>query len=237
MICIDPTNSKYFQIFARAVKAQMGGEISTDYSRKGVHWILNYVSFKNGTHLLIKTSYSVIQTEQPQVHTRGYKDFLSKATKVWDWSKDLFVGYSEAYRLAYEEAKPIDVLFYGEANVRRINILQSIEARGIKVTTSSNLYGRELWRYVASAKIVLSIHYYENTCNDWPRIAPLISNHAFVICEEADAGFNRYSHILPIYKKEDIAGAVEEYLNNPAKRLLMADVAFDFIKQNPMVFK
>jgi len=224
-------------MFARAVQANMGGEVSTEYDRRGVDWVLNYVSFKNGTHLLIKGPYSVIQTEQPQVHTKAYKDFLARATKVWDWSKDLFVGYSEAYRLAYEEAKPIDVLFYGEANVRRVDIIRSIEDRGIRVTVSSNLYGSELWRYVASAKIVLSIHYYENTCNDWPRIAPLISNRAFVICEEADAGFNRYAHILPIYNRDMIAEGVEVYLKNPSKRLLMADVAYDFIKQHPMIFR
>jgi len=91
---------------------------------------------------------------------------------------------------------------------------------------------------VASAKIVLSIHYYENTCNDWPRIAPLISNHAFVICESADSGFNSlYNRVLPIYVKEDIAAGVEDYLRSPAKRIHMADIAFEFIKQHPMVFK
>ena len=233
MYLIDPTNNKYFQGLARYIKENFlpeRAEITTDYTKKGT-WVLDFVSFKNGIHKIVKHDYIAIQTEQMNAKgTTEYLEFLNNAIAVRDWRTNFRIGYSDEWRLEMEQAKDIDVLFFGEMNERRENVIHSINDNGIEVNVLTGIYGSELQSFVMRSKIVLSIHYYEHPENDMPRIAPLLSNRAFVIAEECtEKWFNDIDDIVIVNHKE-IAETVVFYLSRPHLRLMFIDKGYDFIK-------
>lgn len=232
---IDPTPHPYFKNLAKVIQHHFDqkAEITEDYTKEGT-WILNYVSFKNG--VTVNGPYIVAQTEQMNIKgTREYKLFLKNAVKVWNWTDNLWFGYSPIYRLEADQAKEIDVLFYGTLNERRLKTLQNL-TRKSPLTIVVNEYGPDIWKRVHRAKIILSIHYYEDPQNDMPRIAPLLSNRCFVICEKTvDPNFNALSDHLVIVDKEAIPETVEYYLARPFERFDWADKGFDWIKQHPHI--
>jgi hypothetical protein len=204
-----------------------GSEISTDYGKSGT-WILNFLSFRNGVK--VSGGYIVVQTEQMDAKgSSEYRKFLAGANEVWDWTRNYFFGYSPVYRLWMEQAKDIPVLFYGEMNGPREAVCKKVGA-----LTVHGKFNSEIMAYVMRSKIVLSTHYYPRPDNDMPRIAPLLSVGAFVICERtADPRFNALSNHLCIVSREDIPKAVEYYLARPIERLAWIDKGYDFIRKHP----
>lgn len=231
MIYIDPTPHPYFKNLAKVIQHHLTepSEITDDYTKAGT-WILNYVSFKSGVK--VNGPYVALQTEQMDVKgSKAYRIWLKDAVEVWDWADNYFFGYSPVYRLQMEDAKDIDVLFYGEMNKRRQDLLSAIP---VNVNVVKGAFGPDLMRHVMRSKIVLSVHYYNRPDNDMPRIAPLLSVNAFVICEQtADPKFNDLSDHLVIVSKEAIPETVGYYLARPLERLAWADKGTAWIKQNP----
>lgn len=81
--------------------------------------------------------------------------------------------------------KTIDVLFYGDPHSERrqkfLTHLKSI----FNVVVVGNLFGYELRQKIASAKVVINIHYYENALLESTRIFECLSLGAHVISETA----------------------------------------------------
>lgn len=238
MIYIDPTPHPYFHNLAFVVQDSLKepSQVSRDYDQPGT-WILNYVSFKNGVK--VNGPYIALQTEQmDEKGSKEYRAWLAGAVGVWDWADNYFFGYSPVYRLQMEEAKDIPVLFYGEMNIRRAEVLTETrnaikDCRGC-IEVVHGEYGPGIMKYVMRSKIVLSTHYYSRTDNDMPRIAPLLSVNAFVICEKTDdPKFNALSDHLVIVEKEAIPKTVAYYLDRPLERLAWADKGTAWIKQHP----
>lgn len=233
MIYIDPSDHPFFRGLAEVIQAglQEPSEITTDYTKRGT-WILNWISFKKG--VTVNGPYIAVQTEQMDIQgSRTYRTWLSKADKVWDWTTNFWFGYSPVYRLQAERAKDIDVLLYGSMNERRLKIIQEIEALGHKVTVVSNKFGSDLWPVIWRSRIILSVHYYDKPQNDMPRIAPLLSNGCFVMCESTvDQAFNSLTELV-IVKRADIAERVTYFLNHPSLRILWADRGRKWIMSNP----
>lgn len=231
---IDPTPHPYFRNLAKVLQHSLpGSEITDDYTKAGT-WILNYVSFKNGVK--VNGPYVALQTEQMDERgSRQYRAWLKGAIEVWDWTDNYFFGYSPVYRLQMEEAKDISVLFYGEMNERRAAVIGDIRKNiGTGMHVVHGEFGSDVMKYVMRSKIVLSTHYYTRPDNDMPRIAPLLSVNAFVICEQtADPKFNALSDHLVIVSKEAIPETVGYYLARPLERLAWADKGTAWIKQNP----
>lgn len=240
MYFIDATPHPYFQNLAKVMKHHLQGE--SQIFQPGVNhmmlrgkdpnatYILNYVSFKNEVHKQIPwAKYIAVQTEQLNVKGKpDYLAFLKNAVEVWDWTTNMQFGYSDMYRLESEDGKDIDVLFYGTMNSRRLDTLNKLKCN---VEIVVNKYGAELWKYIHRSKIILSIHYYDKPDNDWPRIAPLLSDGCFVICEETvDEKFNMLNKQLVIVSKEKIPETVEHYLANPLERLEWARIGRDYVK-------
>lgn len=233
---IDPTPHPYFRNLAKVLQHSLpGSEITDDYTKAGT-WILNFVSFKNGVK--VSGPYVALQTEQmDEKGSKAYRAWLKGAIEVWDWADNYFFGYSPVYRLQMEDAKDIDILFYGEMNERRGAVIREIDTHCrlfAPVEIVHGEYGASVMQYVMRSKIVLSVHYYEKPQNDMPRIAPLLSVNAFVICEQtADPKFNALSDHLVIVEKEAIPETVGYYLARPLERLAWADKGTAWIKQHP----
>lgn len=247
MLFIDPTPHPYFRNLAKVIQHHLKEEsVIADFDEintreccyaKTDMWILNFVSFKNGIHEKCKIPYIAVQTEQMNVKGKvpGYKDFLKKALKVWDWSENLRFGYSPIYRLEADQAKDIDILFYGTLNERRLVTLKNLTRKNT-LTIVVNEYGPAIWARIHRARVVLSVHYYDQPENDMPRIAPLLSNGVFVICEKTvDPKFNALADYLVIVEKEKIPEAVDYYLAHPFERFDWADKGHEWIRKNPHV--
>jgi hypothetical protein len=222
---IEQTTHGYFQRLARVIQCEFGGEITSDYSKDGL-WVLSYWSFVYGTWNRVKHNpYIVVQTEPLHIKdSKEYQTFLNGADEVWDYTKNLQMGYSDVYRLEAERCKDIDVLFYGIVNERRNKILQKIP----NVTIIQGVY-EDIWKYVRRSKIVLSIHKYDNSNNDLTRVAPLLCNRAFVIAEKTnDEIYNKMP--FTVVDKEDIPANVELFLKNPVRRLEITDISYNFIR-------
>lgn len=76
-----------------------------------------------------------------------------------------------------------DVLFYGDANnERRQKILKTLSKK-FKVKIVNNLFGDELYKIVRQSKVVLNIHYYENSLLETTRIYECLSLQTHVVSE------------------------------------------------------
>lgn len=84
-----------------------------------------------------------------------------------------------------QSAHPCDVLFYGDFKNRRRQAFLKVLSEHFDVRAERNLYGQDLWRAMAAAKVVVNIHYYENALLESTRICECLSLGARVISEAA----------------------------------------------------
>ncbi len=86
-------------------------------------------------------------------------------------------------RIPVDGVKDIDVLFYGSLNERRMDVLEALKARGLRVVVSTNLYGAGRDSLVARAKVVLNVHYYPAKVLEVVRLSYLMANRCAVVSE------------------------------------------------------
>jgi hypothetical protein len=80
----------------------------------------------------------------------------------------------------------IDILWYGSLNERRSHILQQLHDRGCIVKALFGVYGEERDSFIARAKIVINIHFFESKIIEIGRIYYLLANKRFVISEKGN---------------------------------------------------
>ncbi|MBE7417771.1 MAG: methyltransferase domain-containing protein [Ideonella sp.] len=84
--------------------------------------------------------------------------------------------------------RPIDLLFVGSINARRTALIERIERAGVQVTMfDSALYGDERDAYIAQAKAVLNLHFYESSRFEQVRVSHCLSLGTPVISERGPA--------------------------------------------------
>ena len=81
------------------------------------------------------------------------------------------------------DEQDIDVLFYGAINERRKAILEALIGRGLRIEFLSGVYREERDRYIARAKVVLSLHYYPASVFETVRVSYLLANEKAVVAE------------------------------------------------------
>lgn len=126
-------------------------------------------------------------------------DALRQAT-VWDYSArnveyvraltgnsrvtHVPIGYAPLLtRVPAAPVPDIDVLFYGSMNPRRVSLLDRLEARGLAVTRVFGVYGTERDAFIARAKVVLNVHFYEARVFELVRVSYLLANSKAVVAE------------------------------------------------------
>ncbi len=78
-----------------------------------------------------------------------------------------------------------DVLFYGDLQNKRRQAFIKVLNKHFDVRAERSLYGQDLWRAMAHAKVVVNIHYYENALLESTRICECLSLGARVVSETA----------------------------------------------------
>jgi hypothetical protein len=180
--------------------------------------------------------------------TPKYLDLLSRH-RVWDYSAQncsilrtrgvreplhVPLGHAAALERIVPAAEDIDVLFYGAYNERRLALLERLSRAGWKVTRSNGAYGAERDAVVARSRIVLNVHYYEQSRLEVPRCFYLMANGRFVLSETSpdaeDTGLAGGMAFAPYARLEE---ACARYLERPAERAAIAAAGRDLLRSRP----
>lgn len=128
---------------------------------------------------------------------------LLRQFPVWDYSsqnianleREFGIGHAVLLRLGYlpqmrripPAPQDIDVLFYGHLSPRRERILSALRETGLCVKVLTNCFGAERDAFVARAKIVLNLHFYDFAgVSEIVRLSYLLSNAKAVVSEVSE---------------------------------------------------
>ena len=132
--------------------------------------------------------------------TPNYIELL-KQYPVWDYSqlnikalknlgieaKLCGIGYSPALsRIPVAPSQDIDVLFIGSMNDRRRHILEELKKQKLNVVSLFGSSGEKRDNFIARAKIIINIHYYESKVFEIVRCSYLMANRKCIVSEEGN---------------------------------------------------
>ena len=129
---------------------------------------------------------------------------LLRMFPVWDYSaknierlkRDFAVDHAVLLRLGHmprmrriaRAEQDIDVLFYGHISARRQRILSALNDASLRVETLTDCFGAERDAFIARAKVVLNLHYFNFVgVNELVRLSYLLSNAKAVVSEASPA--------------------------------------------------
>ncbi|HCT86282.1 MAG TPA: hypothetical protein DF296_13910 [Candidatus Margulisbacteria bacterium] len=153
---------------------------------------------------------------------------LKNAYSIWDYSNEniafmkqyglsaklLTIGYHDKLkRIQHDVNKDIDVLFYGCLNEHRKNILDQLIALGYRVKNLCGVYGQKRDEYIARAKLVLNIHFYDTQILEVVRISYLLNNKIFVLSEESPTNPYKDTGLVTV-SYHNIVSECRKYLDN-----------------------
>ena len=190
-----------------------------------------------------------IYTDSPWLKA-GYIDYLYQYP-IWDYSQAniaqlkqlgidnvqyLPVGYvSQMNRISLNRDQDIDILFYGSINQRRQKIIEALEEKGAKVEALFGVYNQERDDYIARAKIVLNMHFYDAQVFEVVRVSYLLANQVFVIsekgCDGEDEQYFAEGLVFTDYNK--LVDTCLDYLTKNKQREKIAKQGFKLIKNRP----
>jgi hypothetical protein len=94
--------------------------------------------------------------------------------------------HAKLNRIPVDQAKDIDVLFYGGINKARAQILDGLKERGLHVKHLSGVFGAERDGFIARSKIVLNLHQYGTKILEMIRIHYMMNNSKVVLTQYDD---------------------------------------------------
>ncbi|MBX3658431.1 MAG: class I SAM-dependent methyltransferase [Ramlibacter sp.] len=192
------------------------------------------------------------QTVSERWFTRDYLDVLEHSLAVFDYAQfnlrsleRMGIRYPHTYFVPvggitnYPEAalsadrtnmapdRRFDVLFYGDASAPRRRQLLDAVGRHFSLRVESNLFGAELHEAIASAKVVLNIHYYEGALIESTRLFESLSLGAMIVSEKG-ADQAEYEHLedcvrfFPVGDIEAMLHAISDAIERPREPASLA---------------
>lgn len=173
---------------------------------------------------------------------------LLKQYEVWDYSdsnieylkshnitnvKKWNLGWADCLKWNYpSNNEPIDILFYGAMNDRRVKINVKLQQLGVNVVFRNNLFGEERDKLVSQSKVILNIHFYESHILEIVRITPLLINGKCVVSEFGgeDSVNKIWSNGVVMCSYNDIVKTALKLVYNPDLRKKQEKHALQFIK-------
>jgi hypothetical protein len=173
--------------------------------------------------------------------TQDYLALLGRYP-VWDYSQGNIaelakmgikaqhcgIGYAPELTCIAPAPEDIDVLFVGSVNERRLIVLKQLAAQGINVDARFNLYGADRDAFVARAKIILNVHFYDARLFEIVRVSYLLANRKCVVSETgSDTAFeNQFGSGIAFAPYAALAETCVRLLQNPAERKAVAEAGF-----------
>lgn len=146
------------------------------------------------------------------------------------------IGYAPGLTRIAPTDEDIDVLFYGSLNERRAVVLRALAARGLRVKHLFGVYGAERDTWIARARVVLNLHYFESKVFEAVRVSYLLANRRCVVserggdpAEEAD-----WSQAVAFAAYDDLVDTCAALVADAPRRRQIADAGFDCIRARPI---
>ena len=255
----DPAQWFHVRAFDEAVDAiQAGlGDLGLSCERSVGRFLEGCTNIVFGAHLLPPGSalpadavvYNLEQIVEGAIWvTPGYLERLRRH-RVWDYSAQnvaalaamgvreplhVPLGHAAALERIAPTAEDIDVLFYGAYNERRLALLERLSRAGWKVVRSNGVYGAERDAVVARSRIVLNVHFYEQSRLEVPRCFYLMANGRFVLSETSpDAEDTGLAGGMAFASYAHLEEACVRYLERPAERAAIAAAGRDLLRSRP----
>ncbi len=138
-------------------------------------------------------------------------------------------------RIPKPAVQDIDVLFYGSVNERRARVLRDLEDAGLKVHCLFGVYGAERDAFIARAKVVLNLHYYDTSIFELVRVSYLWANRKAVVAEchartELEAGLEDAACFVPY---EDLVAACTRLAADAEGRADLERRAYEVMSARP----
>lgn len=213
LVTIEPEGYSHVSAFADLVESFEGALRSLDIAveRRRNALGVDGINLLFGGHLISSqavadtVSYNTVIVNLEQFRGFNIESMpiyasLMRRLAVWDYSAKnvervirmtgnrhvhhFGIGYSPVMtRQLPASQQTTDVLFYGSLNERRRSILVALERAGLKVRHLFNVYGAARDAAIADAKIVLNLHYYEDSIHEIVRTSFLLANGKAVVSE------------------------------------------------------
>ncbi|AGK56594.1 hypothetical protein HYPDE_24543 [Hyphomicrobium denitrificans 1NES1] len=176
---------------------------------------------------------------------------LMRRLAVWDYSprniaqiKSLMhnpyvsrfrIGYTQEMTRCLSQTPTTDVLFYGSLNDRRTAVLKGLHEAGLNVKHLFSVYGGERDAAIADAKIVLNMHFYEDSLHEIGRTSYLLANSKAIVSEcgpNTEIEDDIREAMIAVPYKDIVASCVALIADEP-RRLALEKKAFEiFSKRN-----
>jgi hypothetical protein len=188
----------------------------------------------------IRDDYIAVQLEQTtstRWFTEDYIEKLRKAAVVLDYSVDniefikkLGVDFGKIFYVpvgadplpagdGMSQEKIYDVLFYGDDQCARRKELLAALSREFKIKIVNNTFGHEMKSIIRSSKVVLNLHYYEDSLLETPRLIESLSLGTPVVSETSpdQARHPEFVSVVDFAEQRDVNGlsvAIRRLLND-----------------------
>lgn len=184
-----------------------------------------------------------------------YINQLQGSFEVWDYSKEnikffdkintkldkkikckyvplCYSSYLSQFNNYKHIEKNIDVLFFGFINKRREKIINKLKSKNINIEVYSDLIGEEKIKKILSSKIVLNIHFHENSLLETHRINFLLANKCFVISEHSRDNFedNNYKNKIIFCNYNNVVNECLQWLKKDEIRQRVAIEGYQSLK-------
>lgn len=143
------------------------------------------------------------------------------------------IGYEPELMRIPRAEEDIDILFYGSINDRRKKVIEALKESGLNVVSLFGVYGSKRDEYIARAKIILNIHFYEAKLFEIVRISYLLANKKFIISEHgSNNGLeNSFEGGIVFSKIEDMVENCYKYLKEENLRKEIAQKGYELFKK------
>lgn len=207
--------------------------------------------------------YIIYQLEQTNIYENGkkknlpekYIHIMRNAIQIWDYSSENIKCLDKTYNLKnlkyvpilYSPAfqtiqninekynKPIDILFIGALNKRRESILNKLKMNKnlIIEVGNYNIWDEKRDYLVEKSKIILNIHFSENSILETARISYLIANRSFVISENGrDKKLRKQFDSMMIFSQyNNLVETCLNYIKKPERCIEIAENGYELFKK------
>lgn len=131
------------------------------WNQRILHFVQRFASWDYSADNIVK--FKKLGIAEPKWLKFGYHPKLNRITSTTD--------------------KDIDVLFYGNLNEPRLQILNEIERRGARVAKLFGVFGTERDAYIARSKLVLNLHQHQTKVFEIVRVHYLMNNSKAIVSQ------------------------------------------------------
>lgn len=262
LVTIEPEGNPHTASFSDLVSSfesalrALGITVRTRKNEVGVEG----VNLLIGAHLIaspesadrIPSNTVIVNLEQLRGFNIGARPVyagLMRRLAVWDYSprniaqiKSLMrtpyvsrfkIGYTPEMTRCQPQTPTTDVLFYGSLNDRRAAILKGLHEAGLNVKHLFSVYGAERDAAIADAKIVLNMHFYEDSLHEIGRTSYLLANSKAIVSEcgpDTEIEDDIREAMIAVPYKDIVASCVALIRDEP-RRLALEKKAFEIFSK------